>query len=99
TPHTSGITQDWFSFNGFIFETIRDWSAQSADLNPIEHVWYQLKRRLNIHSTWPSTKEELEARITIEWYKVTKNGCLKYIDSMPPRSKAVIRSGGGPTRF
>ncbi|KAG2212768.1 hypothetical protein INT46_010728 [Mucor plumbeus] len=63
TPHTSGITQDWFSANGFIFETIRDWPAQSPDLNPIEHVWYQLKH------------------------------------SMPARIKAVIRSGGGPTRF
>ncbi|KAG2208413.1 hypothetical protein INT46_009614 [Mucor plumbeus] len=99
TPHTSGITQDWFSANGFIFETIRDWPAQSPDLNPIEHVWYQLKRRLNTYPTRPTTKEELEARITSEWYKFTKNDCLKYIDSMPARIKAVIRSGGGPTCF
>ena len=99
TPHTSGITQDWFSANGFIFETIRDWPAQSPDLNPIEHVWYQLKRRLNTYLTRPTTKEELEARVTSEWYKFTKNDCLKYIDSMPARIKAVIRSGGGPTRF
>ncbi|KAG2189513.1 hypothetical protein INT46_002882, partial [Mucor plumbeus] len=99
TPHTSGITQDWFSANGFIFETIRDWPAQSPELNPIEHVWYQLKRRLNTYTTRPTTKEELEARITNEWYKFTKNDCLKYIDSMPARIKAVIRSGGGHTRF
>ncbi|KAG2190570.1 hypothetical protein INT46_002072, partial [Mucor plumbeus] len=84
TPHTSGITQDWFGANGFIFETIRDWPAQSPDLNPIEHVWYQLKRRLNTYPTRLTTKEELEARIT---------------NSMPARIKAVIRSGGGPTRF
>ncbi|KAG2189583.1 hypothetical protein INT46_009450 [Mucor plumbeus] len=89
----------WFSANGFIFETIRDWPAQSPDLNPIEHVWYQLKRRLNTYPTRPTTKEELEARITSEWYKFTKNDCLKYIDSMPACIKAVIRSGGGPTRF
>ncbi|KAG2192161.1 hypothetical protein INT46_009395 [Mucor plumbeus] len=88
TPHTSGITQDWFSAN-----------AQSPDLNPIEYVWYQLKRRLNTYPTRPTTKEELEARITSEWYKLTKNDCLKYIDSMPACIKAVIRSGGGPTRF
>ncbi|KAG2189831.1 hypothetical protein INT46_004595 [Mucor plumbeus] len=99
TPHTSGITQDWFSANGFIFETIRDWPSQSLDLNPIEHVWYQLKRRLNTYPTRPTTKEELEARITSEWYKFAKNDCLKYIDSMSARIKAVIRSGGGPTRF
>ncbi|KAG2190219.1 hypothetical protein INT46_002569 [Mucor plumbeus] len=77
----------------------QDWPAQSPDLNPIEHVWYQLKRRLNTYPTRPTTKEELEARITSEWYKFTKNDCLKYIDSMPARIKAVIRSGGGPTRF
>ncbi|KAG2203822.1 hypothetical protein INT46_008019 [Mucor plumbeus] len=35
TPHTSEIIQDWFSSNGFIFETIRDWTAQSPDLSPI----------------------------------------------------------------
>ena len=90
TPYTSEITQDWFSVNGFIFEAIRDWAAQSPNLNPIEHVWYQLKRRLNTYPTSPTTKEELEARITSEWYKFTKNDCLKYIDSMP----ACIKAGG-----
>ncbi|KAG2206449.1 hypothetical protein INT46_006977 [Mucor plumbeus] len=99
TPHAFGITQDWLSANDFIFGTIRDWPAQSPDLNSIEHVWYQLKRRLNTYPTRPTTKEELEACITSEWYKFTKNDCLKYIDSIPASIKAVIRSGGGPTRF
>jgi hypothetical protein len=77
-----------------MFEAIRDKAAQSPDLNPIEHVWYHLKRRLNTYPTRPTTKEELEARITTGWYKFTKNDCLKYIDSMPACIKAVIRSGG-----
>jgi hypothetical protein len=98
TPHTSGITQDWFSASGFIFKTIRDWPAQSPDLNPIKHVWYQLKRRFNTYPTRPTTREELEARITSEWYKFTKNDCLKYIGIMLARIKAVIRSGEGSTR-
>ena len=75
------------------------WSAESLDLNSIEHVWCQLKLRLNIYSTRPTIKEELESRVTSEWYKFTKNDCLKYKDSMPARIKAVIRYGGGPTRF
>ncbi|KAG2189629.1 hypothetical protein INT46_007242 [Mucor plumbeus] len=69
------------------------------DLNPIEHVRYQLKRRLNTYLTRVTTKEELEAGITNEWYKFIKNGCLKYIDGMPARINKIIRSGGGPTRL
>ena len=76
-----------------------NWPARSPDLNPIEHVWYPLKRRPNAFPTRPTTKEELEQRIATEWYKLTEKGCLKYIDSMPARIKAIIKSKGGPTKY
>ena len=98
-PHTSDSTKKWFRQHGFSVETVLDWPAQSPDLNPIEHVWHQLKRRLNKYPTRATTVFELEERIEAEWYKFTKKDCLKYIDSMPRRIKAVIRSKGGPTRF
>ncbi|KAG2206616.1 hypothetical protein INT46_009852, partial [Mucor plumbeus] len=34
TPHTSEIILDWFSSNGFIFETIRDWPARESRFKP-----------------------------------------------------------------
>lgn len=99
TPHTSIIAKQWFSNNGFSLDTLLHWPSQSPDLNPIEHVWYQLKRRLNNYPTRPTTKEELADRIEKEWYKFTQADCLKYIDSMPARIEAVIKAKGGATRY
>jgi transposase len=76
-----------------------NWPARSPDLNPIEYVWYQLKRRPNVYPTRPTTKEEPKQRIATEWYKFTEKGCLKYIDSMPARIKAIIKSKGDPTEY
>ena len=98
-PHTSGATKRWFRHHGYSLNTVLDWPAQSPDLNPIEHVWHQLKLRLNKYPTRATTISELEERIEREWYKFTKEDCLKYIDSMPRRINAVIRSRGGPTRY
>jgi hypothetical protein len=52
-------------------------------------MWHQLKNRLGQYPSKPHTVEELEKRINIEWYKFTKEDCLKYIDSMPGRIEAV----------
>ena len=99
SPHISVVTKHWFNENGFSAERVLDWSAQSPDLNPIEHVWTELKRRLDSYPTRPTTKEELATRISDEWNKFTKDDCLAYIDSMPKRIKAVIRSKGGSAPF
>ena len=99
SPHTSSITKQWFTDNGFNLEEIEDWPAQSPDLNPIEHLWHLLKIRLHKYSTRATTKEQLEKRINDEWYKITKEECQKYIDSMPERIEAVIKNKGGPTRY
>ena len=97
--HTSALTCSWFSDKGFPIDTVFDWPPQSPDLNPIEHVGHQLKLKLNTYPHRPTTKDELEQRITTEWYKISKEECLKYIDSMSERIKAVIKSKGGPTRW
>ncbi|KAG2211794.1 hypothetical protein INT46_007978 [Mucor plumbeus] len=99
SPHKSDATRDWFDQNGFSEDKILDWPAQSPDLHPIENVWYQLKRRLDNYMTKSRTKEELANRISVEWDKITQKECLRYIDSMPSRIEAVIKSNGGPTSF
>ena len=99
SPHHSAVAKAWFNRNGFSADEILNWPAQSPDLNPIEHVWHTLKRRLEAYDTHPTTKEDLANRISDEWNKITKKDCLKYIDSMPKRIEAVIQSKGGPTFY
>ncbi|KAG2202005.1 hypothetical protein INT46_008405 [Mucor plumbeus] len=62
-PHTSVPINQWFQRQGFSLKTLLDWPPLNSDLNPIEHVWNQLKRRLNEYPARATTIAELEARI------------------------------------
>ncbi|KAG2214813.1 hypothetical protein INT46_006605 [Mucor plumbeus] len=62
-PHTSVPIKQWFQPQGFSLKSILDWPPQNSDLNPIEHIWNQLKRRLNEYPARAITIAELEARI------------------------------------
>ncbi|GFV96417.1 transposable element Tc1 transposase [Trichonephila clavipes] len=44
-----------------------DWPARSLDLNPIEHVWDFLGRRLATHTLTPVTIRELRLALQDEW--------------------------------
>jgi hypothetical protein len=46
------------------------WPAQSPDLNPIEHLWGYLKRRLAEHEHPLNGIYELWERIQVEWEEI-----------------------------
>ena len=73
------------------------WPSMSPDLNPIEHLWGILKRKVEQHN--PSNKEELKEVIIREWASITPEICEKLVASMPKRIKSVKENDGGHSKY
>ena len=76
-----------------------DWPANSPDLNPIEHLWDQLGRAVNVHITQQSTLADLRRFLTEEWNAAPQVRIQRLIANMRRRWQAVINAYGGSTRY
>lgn len=76
---------------------LMEWPANSPDLNPIENLWALLKYRIGRH--FPTTREEVEAAIQMEWTKLTASDVRRACQSMRQRCQAVIDVKGGHTKW
>ncbi|KAL0161944.1 hypothetical protein M9458_041340, partial [Cirrhinus mrigala] len=75
------------------------WPSMSPDLNPIEHVWDQLKQRLDDHTPPPRDLAELRVALVEEWNALPQNNIMRPVSSMRRRCQAVIAANGGNTRY
>jgi transposase len=94
--HKSKKATNWFKDNGFV---VMVWPPQSADLNPIEHLWHYLKKRLGEYEVAPKSIHELWERVQTEWEKIPASTCQNLIESMPRRVEAVLKAKGGYTKY
>ena len=94
--HTCKKVKGWLEEQEF---STMVWPAQSPDLNPIEHLWGYLKRRLAEHENPPSGIHELWERIQVDWEEISVAECQKLIESMPRRIEAVLKAKGGYTKY
>ncbi len=60
--HTAKGTKSWFNGHGV---TVLDWSANSPDLNPRDHLWSIVKMKMR--DTRPNNTDDLKAAIKETW--------------------------------
>lgn len=94
--HKSQVVTNWLKDQKL---EVLDWPSQSPDLNPIEHLWAHLKRKLREYERQPAGMNELYERIEVCWREISVEACRTLIKSMRSRLKAVIKAKGGWTRY
>lgn len=92
--HTSNQQKSWLVTKKI---PVLKWPAQSPDLNPIEHLWDELKRRTS--HLKHSNRTDLLQHLHEKWAEIPKEALKTLIESMPRRCRAVIAAKGMPIRY
>ena len=95
-PHRAALVTDYLEDEGI---QRMEWPAYSPDLNPIEHVWDALGRRLASLQPPPSTLQELRGAIHREYTLLPQELLDNLIQSMENRCKACISVRGDHTPY
>jgi transposase len=68
-------------------------------MNPIEHVWKQLKVLVNKRPIRPQNVDLLWVALQEEWLKIDNDFINSLIDSMPHCVQALYSAHGGSTKY
>ncbi|GFT00935.1 transposable element Tcb2 transposase [Trichonephila clavipes] len=77
--------------------TRMDWPAYSPDLNPNEHVWDALGRRIAAHLNHPENTQQLKQMVIEEWALLPQE-MLHQLDLTPKRIILLFQYDGAPSR-
>ena len=69
----------------------------SPDMNPIEHVWYYMKRKIRARNVY--NVHLLRDAIAQEWDQLLARFLRKLVASLRKRSTELIRVNGGYTHY
>ena len=92
--HTAEYSKQWFRREKI---SVLPWPSQSPDLNPIEHLWEVIKKKMDY--TPVKNQTELKDLIFQTWNSITPDITANLVDSMGRRCQAVMKSRGGPTKY
>ncbi|GFW57015.1 transposable element Tcb2 transposase [Trichonephila clavipes] len=95
-PHRANLVEDFLFEEGIVR---MEWPACSPDMNPIEHVWDALGRRVAGRQLPPQTLKELERALLEEWDRIPQLVINSLIDSMPQRCSTLLAVRGNHTPY
>ncbi|GFX58836.1 transposable element Tcb2 transposase [Trichonephila clavipes] len=95
-PHRANLVEDFLFEEGIVR---MEWPAFSPDMNPIEHVWDALGRRVAGHQPPPQNLQELERVLLEEWDRIPQLVINSLIDSMLQRFSTLLAVCGNDTPY
>uniref|UniRef100_A0AAZ3PVH5 Tc1-like transposase DDE domain-containing protein n=1 Tax=Oncorhynchus tshawytscha TaxID=74940 RepID=A0AAZ3PVH5_ONCTS len=96
TCHTARFVCDFLQDRNV---SVLPWPAKSPDLNPIEHVWNLLDRRVRTRAIPPRNVRELAGALVEEWGNISQQELANLVQSTGRRCTAVLNASGGHTRY
>lgn len=86
--HTAAVPRQFLEEVGI---STLDWPAHSPELNPIEHMWDELKKWVRRRCPAPASIEDLKTAFE-KWQEIPEHSIRKLIRFMKNRLQAVIRA-------
>ena len=95
-PHRAAVVDQWKQ--QMHLKTLR-WPSKSPDMNPIEHVWSHMKRKIQQQSPPPQNLEQLCQAMKNCWNEIPHAFLRRLVLSMPRRVNSLLVSRGSNTRY
>ncbi|UYV67086.1 MAP4K1 [Cordylochernes scorpioides] len=95
-PHRAGVVNTFLQNHAIAW---MNWPARSPDLNPIEHVWDNQRRRISSLQPPPRNTLELETALTQEWALIPQELINSLILSMGHQCRACLSVKGDHTPY
>ena len=95
TKHTSKVVAKWLKDHKV--KTL-EWPSLSPDLNPIENMWAELKKRVRARRR-PTNLTQLHQLCQEEWAKIHPTYWGQLVEGNPKRLKKVKQFKGNASKY
>jgi transposase len=94
--HSSKVVKAYLSNKQLV---VLQWPSQSPDMNPIEHMWRQIKSQIYARSDKASNLDDVFEIAKEEWKMIPTSFIQSLIKSMPNRVLACYKNHGNHTKY